>query len=231
MKRRSILDENVHKCYSLVLVQCTDLLKSRLKQSHEWHSALTTYDVMILIRIIRTITFKFDKQKYLPLALHQAKANFYNIRQGSLSNAEYLEKFNNVVNIATAYNGQLHDQTITDIATETAHTGVDYNTLTAPQQAIVQENAKDVYLACAFLCQSDRKRYGRLLEELENDYTKVNSNYPTDLVTAYRMISEYKNWQPHSSVPYSDGVAFTQRTRGRPNNVNQIEDWMKDKEC
>ena len=70
---------------------------------------------------------------------------------------------------------------------------MDYDTLTATQQAIVQENAKYMYLACAFLCQSDRKRYGRLLEELENDYTKGNSNYPTNLVTAYRMISEYKN--------------------------------------
>ena len=65
--------------------------------------------------------FKFDEHKYLPLALHQAKANFDNIRQGSLSNAEYLEKFINVVDIATAYNRQLHDQEITDISTETAH--------------------------------------------------------------------------------------------------------------
>ena len=91
---------------------------------------------------------------------------------------------------------------------------MDYNTINAPQQAIVQENAKYMYLACALLCQSDRKRYGRLLEELENDYTKGNSNYPTNLVTAYRMISEYKKWQPRSSVPESDGVVFAQRTRG-----------------
>ena len=86
-----------------------------------------------------------------------------------------------------------------------------------------------MYLACAFLCQSDRKRYGRLLEELENDYTKGNSNYPTNLVTVYRMVSEYKNWQTRSSVPESDGLAFEQQTRVRPNNVNQIEDWIKDK--
>ena len=45
------------------------------------------------------------------------------------------------------------------------------------------------------------------------------------------MIREYNNWQPRSSVPESDGVAFTQQTRGLPNNPNQIEDWMKDKEC
>ena len=113
MKRRSTLDENVHKSYSLVLGQCTDLLKSKLKESNEWHVSSTTYDVLILIRIIRTITFKFYEQKYLPLALHQTKTNFYNIRQGSLSNAEYMEKFNNVVDIATAYNGQIHDQAIT----------------------------------------------------------------------------------------------------------------------
>ena len=88
---------------------------------------------------------------------------------------------------------KLHYQAIPDIATETAHAGVDYNTLTDPQQAIVEDNARYMYLACAFLCQSDRKIYGRLLEELENDYTKGKSNYHTDLVTAYRMISEYKN--------------------------------------
>ena len=71
MKRRSTLDENVQNCYSLVLGQCTDLLKSKLKQSHEWHAASTTYDVLILIRVIITITFKFNEQKYLSLALHQ----------------------------------------------------------------------------------------------------------------------------------------------------------------
>ena len=92
MKRISTMDENVQKCYSLVLGQCTYLMKSKPKQSHECHSELTTYDVLILIRIIRTIMFKFDEHKYLPLALHQAKENLYNIRQGSLSNAEYLEK-------------------------------------------------------------------------------------------------------------------------------------------
>ena len=189
MKRRSTLDENVKNRYSLILGQCTDLLKIKLKQSKKCNAASTTYDVLILIRIIRTITFKIDEQNYLPLALHQAKENFYNIRQGSLSDAEYLVKFNNVVNIATAYNGQLHDQAIIDIAIETAHAGVDYNTLTAAQQDIVQENTKDMYLACAFLCQIDRKQYDRLMEQLEKDYTKGNLNYPTELVTVYRMIS------------------------------------------
>ena len=76
MKIGSTLDENVQKSYSLVLGQCTDLLKSKLKQNTEWNTASTTYDVLILMRITRTMTFKFDEEKYLPLALHQAKNNF-----------------------------------------------------------------------------------------------------------------------------------------------------------
>ena len=32
-------------------------------------------------------------------------------------------------------------------------------------------------------------------------------------------------------MPESDGFAFAHRAIGRPNNVNQIEDWTKDKEC
>ena len=159
--------------------------------------------------------FKFDEQKYLTFSLHQAKANFYNIRKEFMSNTEYMDKFNNVVDITIAYNRQLHDHASTDIATETAHAGVDYDTLTAPHQSIVHENAKDMYLAFAFLCQIYRKRHGRLLEELENDYTKGNSKYPTNVVTTYRMISEYKICQPRSSVPEPDRFAFAQtRTRG-----------------
>ena len=38
MKRGSTLDKNVQKFYSLVLDQCTDLLKSKPKQIHEWHA-------------------------------------------------------------------------------------------------------------------------------------------------------------------------------------------------
>ena len=78
------MHENLQKIYSLVLVQCTDLLKSKLKQSNKWNADSTAYDGLILIRTIRTIAFKFDEQKYLPLALHQAKANFYNIRLSCL---------------------------------------------------------------------------------------------------------------------------------------------------
>ena len=61
-----------------------------------------------------------------------------------------------------------------------------------------------------FITQSDRRRYGKLSEELENSFTKGNDDYPDNLVSAYHLINEYKCWQPKASTPEPSGVAFTQ---------------------
>jgi hypothetical protein len=91
----------MQKAYSLVLGLCTELLRAKLKQSNGWAQVSTTFDVLGLIRHIKLIIFKFEDQKFLPVSLHQAKLNFYSLRQGPMTNAEYLEKFTNLVDIAS----------------------------------------------------------------------------------------------------------------------------------
>ena len=69
-----------------------------------------------LIKTIRSVIFKFEDQRYLPLSLHHAKSKFYYFCQNNLSNPEYLEKFTNLVDMAESFDGQLHDQALTNIA-------------------------------------------------------------------------------------------------------------------
>jgi hypothetical protein len=78
------LQENIQKAYSLVLGQCTELLRAKLKQSSEWAEVSSTFDVLGLIRLIKSIVFKFDDQKSLPVSLHQVKQNFYSLRQATV---------------------------------------------------------------------------------------------------------------------------------------------------
>ena len=78
MKRDGILDENQQKAYSLILGQCTELLKRKVKYSVNWDAMSSTYDMFVLLEDIKTITYKSKDQKYLPLSLHNAKTNFYN---------------------------------------------------------------------------------------------------------------------------------------------------------
>ena len=231
IKRKGVLHDNVQKAYSLVLGQCTDLLQSKLKQQATWAAVSIDQDVIRLISMIKSITFKFEDQKFLPLALYQAKANLYNMRQGSMSNHDYLQRFNNLVDVATAYNGQLHDQAIIDIVMDKIHPGVDFPTLTPAQQQSVNDAAGELYLSTMFIHQSDRRRYGKLSEELENAFTKGNDDYPDNLVSTYHLLNEYKNWSPRSLVPEVHGIAFAQKGKKKKSSSSEDKEWQKDAIC
>ena len=76
---------------------------------------------------------------------------------------------------------------------------------------MIETTAREIYLACAFVISSDLRRYGCLIEELENDYTKGNDNYPRNMAKAYQLLNKYKQWNPIATLPESLGVAFLQQ--------------------
>ena len=130
-----------------------------------------------LLEAIKTIIYKFEDQKYLPLSLHNAKTNFYNFRQGTMTNPDYLDKFMNLTKMAESYEGTLHDADVFKIAllaSNLRNTPEAY--LNEDKWMIIKAAEREIYLSCAFVIASDPKRYGRLVEELENDYTKGNNN-------------------------------------------------------
>ena len=71
--------------------------------------------------------------------------------------------------------------------------------------------AKELCFATAFILQCGTCRYRKLLEELENDFTKGHNNYPIDMVKAYQLLNAYKLWRPVTTAPQSEGVAFAQK--------------------
>jgi hypothetical protein len=93
------------------------------------------------------------------------------------------------------------------------------------QKLNVNSSASELYQATMFLHQSDRRRYGKLLEELENDFTKGNDDYPQTLVKAYHLLSEYKHYQP-KFVPTdsSSSVAFVQKTKSMSRTSKKVKD-------
>ena len=76
--------------------QCTKLLKSKLKFIVNWDAMSSTYDMFALLEAIKLIIYKFEDQKYLPLSLQNSKTIFYNFRQGTMTNPDYLDKFMNL---------------------------------------------------------------------------------------------------------------------------------------
>jgi hypothetical protein len=53
IKRKTMLEDNIQKAYSLVLGQCTDLLQSKLKQQTQWATIAQDQDAIELIGLIK----------------------------------------------------------------------------------------------------------------------------------------------------------------------------------
>ena len=75
------------------------------------------------------------------------------------------------------------------------------------------------------MCSADLEQYGKLLKELQNDFTKINGKYPKDMKEAIFMIMNYK--QTHSNQPAhiyndSEGLKFSQNGRSPPPTTSKI---------
>ena len=87
----------------------------------------------------------------------------------------YLKKFQNSVEVIEHCGGDLGiDTGLIDATFATANPAVTRDTAAPETLKAAQKYAREQYLACAFLLGSDRKRYGKLLENLENEYTQKN---------------------------------------------------------
>ena len=114
--------------------------------------------------------------------------------------------------MAESYDAKLYDQAMFKIAQDsTVYSTTAEADLQDDKLKMIETTAREIYLACAFVINSDLRRYERLIEELENDYTKENDNYPRNMVKSYQFLNEYKQWNPRDTVPESSGVEFSQQ--------------------
>jgi len=147
------------------------LIQTKLKQQTTWANVCNNQDGIALLVLIKMVIHQFEDQKFLPLALYNAKLNLYALRQGNLSNDNYLRKFNNLVDVATSYDRELHDSAILKIVCKVDHPGTAWTTLNNDQKEALKDHAHELYCATMFIAQAKKQRYGKLQEDLENTFT------------------------------------------------------------
>jgi hypothetical protein len=203
--REEKLEENITKLYNLVWGQCSEALRAKIESLNEFSNIRDVMDGIALLRLIKTIAFKFEPQLYAPMAIDNALHKFINAKQGKqMTAAAYLEHFQNNVEVLEAVGASLgpHRGVISLI---TGGGGI--NDATEEQLAEANERS----LAVAFINKADRSRYGRMIEDLANNYLMGQNNYPITLTQAYNLLV---NWQqdPRNMVHYgagpNDGVVF-----------------------
>ena len=153
--------------------------------------------------------YNVQEQKYVPLSIHLAKRQFFLLPQGRNTVGEYYEQFKNRTDVLDHIGAGIGDD---DAITKQVlrSQGINVDNATEAQEEAAEIQGIEWYLALAFLMGSDRSRFGRLLEKLENDFTAGHDNYPKTLTDAYNMLLEWKD-DPRllMRMAGNDGISFT----------------------
>jgi hypothetical protein len=187
VKRTTHMTENIKSIFSLVWGQCTDIMHQKLEALNNFTDMSAEGDGIELLKAIKNITHNFQSQKYLPHAIHEAKRRIYMFSQGKMSTIEYYEQFLSLVSVLDAIKASFgHDPGIEAMVAAKHKKSVEELNNEDRQEA------RNMYLATAFILGCDQRQYGKLVENVENDYLQECGTYPKTVAAAFNLLVNWK---------------------------------------
>ena len=96
VKWEVIYEQNRETMYSVILGQNTDAMRAKLESLDDYERVADELDAIELLKLIHSIAFNFQSQKYEALSVHEAICHFYTQRQEKHMTCQaYLEQLNN----------------------------------------------------------------------------------------------------------------------------------------
>ncbi len=210
-KRRQKLEESLKKGYATVYDQCSQEVRDKLKGTRDWETVQATQSLDELIKRIEKVCVGFDDHKQLVFNLVQSLKTLFLYTQSEKDTVEeYVRNFRSLWDTVEAFGGSpgVH-QGLVD--TELRRRGI---TNPSDAQAEAAANVAIEQVKAALLISgADRRKFGKLKDELANDYLLGSDKYPDTLEKAGRILSNYQS--TNTQIPYrgnlnDTGVAFLQ---------------------
>ena len=211
-KRRQKLEESLKKGYATVYDQCSQEVRDKLKGTRDWETVQATQSLDELIKRIEKVCVSFDDHKQSVFNLVQSLKTLFLYTQSEKDTVEeYVRNFRSLWDTVEAFGGSpgVH-QGLVD--TELRRRGI---TNPSDAQAEAAANVAIEQVKAALLISgADRRKFGKLKDELANDYLLGSDKYPDTLEKAGRILSNYQS--TNTQILYrgnlnDTGVAFLQR--------------------
>lgn len=219
--REQRYEENKAKAYALLYEHCAPELKALLKGDDNWGTLEARQDSIGLLRMIKGLCCKFDPTKQETRAIVAAdKAIMCYVQDGHVSNSQYFERFNALVDTALSYGSSIgHSRAL--VGAELVKMGTTRDSATPSQTNEAMELAQERYLSMLMLDGANYYKFKGLREELDNDYAKGTDTYPTNRNAVLRLLNSRKtpSFPPQPNVRQGDAaMMFAQGDGGRPDN-------------
>jgi len=219
---------NRGKVYMLIIGQCTQTLKDKLKEDVDWVSISDGYDSIRLLALIEKYVLKQTESHYPYLAVQEEFRSMLNFAQGDdMPIGMYYEKFLTRISIAERAGCSFVSQQLLDSETLILYPGQSYDVLSDVEKARTDKVARDKYLGVLFLMRSG-KRYHQLQIDIKNDHAKgVDGAFPDSLPEALQIMNDWKPLVAEPNTQASLGTAFVQGGASKKQSKGRLcdADW------
>jgi hypothetical protein len=230
VKTKARFEMEVKKLYAVIIGQCTEMMMTKLKAMPTFNDIHNNKNTLELLKAIKGLAFKFDGEKELGMSLVEAMDKFYRFYQSKeMPNAQYLEKFNNIVDVIEHYGGTVAvhrkmTENYLALLTGGVYDPINWRNVYSDEQiAEATEKGKENILAKMFLVRADKGRYGGMLAKLQNDYITGRVNvYPVDRIAAFSLLNNWNNGYERGAYVFGgahSGTSFAQDGAKRNNTI------------
>ncbi|GAX21402.1 hypothetical protein FisN_28Lu124 [Fistulifera solaris] len=190
--KKEKLGQRMKNAYHLVWGQCSRSMQQKIEADAQYQYASSNSDVIRLLKIIKSIAFDHQAQKYYMQSIRSAVRKMENMRQKEKQTLKaYYDAFLAQAEVVEHVGAKMgHQPEILRRLFEELN--VTAETATAEQRLAVSEAATQRYLAVGFMEGARKDYYGRLLEQMENDYLQSIDRWPKTIQAAYHLL---QNWQ------------------------------------
>ncbi|KAL3796182.1 hypothetical protein ACHAW5_005865 [Stephanodiscus triporus] len=190
-KRRQKLEESLKKGYAMVYDQCTQEVRDKLKATKNWENIQAEQSLHKLIKRIEKTCVGFDDRKQSVFNLVQSLKTLFLYSQTEKELVEeYARNFRSLWDTVEAFGGSpgAHQGLVDAELLKQGITNPDDAQLKAMEEVSVEQ-----VKAALLISRASRNKYGKLKNELANNYLLRMNQYPDTYKKAQRILSNYQN--------------------------------------
>jgi len=162
------------KVFNLILGQCTTALKDKMKSDKEWETTTKSYNPIQLYKIVERSILKQSESEYVFATGYEHEIAVKTFKQGSLSNAAFMEKMNTRFDVAKSVGVDFGWHNLWEHCAKQTHKQ-SYDQLTIDEMEEVREDAEERYLAYHMIHNSS-SLHETLQMDLMKQFTQGDNN-------------------------------------------------------
>ena len=191
-KNRQQYVDDKFKTFRLIMGQCTGTMRQKMEAIPEFKEWESKSNVVALLKAMKELVYSSDKGQHPAwVAQAQMKKLVLTQQEPNESLENFTKRFEAQLEVTEQHWGQLTPWKFKS------------------ERETKQVTERDQYLACMYLNNTDRGRYKPVIDELGNDFTMGNDNYPSNIAGVVTMLSNRRGDRPNRKIDDMKDGNFT----------------------